>query len=165
MSMKIYWNEMSEAEMEKSGAEYHACNNKACGHTPLIWQQAVGDAVCEGCGKWQNEEDEEESESAMEETKTTQEEILFNLTQALQNANALLGQLEQTDLVKLHRRQIGKLWSFYLKKRVAAAQKITWGEWLSDETNMAKFMAWLINDEVDKELLALSDGEEGEKNQ
>jgi len=101
----------------------------------------------------------------MSENQPTQEEILFNLTQALQNANALLGQLEQTDLVKLHRRRIGKLWSFYLKKRVAAAQKITWGEWLSDEANMAKFKAWLFNDEVDEELISLSNGEEGEKNQ
>jgi len=163
MSMKIYWNEMSEAEMKKSGAEYHACNNKACGHAPLIWQQAVGDAVCEGCGKWQNEVEEEEGENSMEENKPTQKEILFDLVQTLQNAYALFGQLEQTDVVKHHRRRVQKLWAFYVKKEAQTALKVTWENWLEVEGNAEKLMTWLADKEVDKELLALREEKEDEE--
>ncbi len=48
---KIYWNEMSDKEMELYGVEFWKCYK--CGYAPLIWNTGIGDAVCESCGKWQ----------------------------------------------------------------------------------------------------------------
>jgi hypothetical protein len=51
---KIYWDEMSEKNMELYGVSYHKCNS--CSFEPLIWNMGIGDAVCENCGKWQEED-------------------------------------------------------------------------------------------------------------
>lgn len=51
-SHKIYFGEMSEQDMEKTGTTYWKCYK--CGHAPLIWSNAIGDSSCEGCGRWQN---------------------------------------------------------------------------------------------------------------
>lgn len=50
---KIYYGEMSKKEMELSGVTYHKCS--FCSYEPLIWNTGIGDASCESCGKWQNE--------------------------------------------------------------------------------------------------------------
>lgn len=55
MSKKVYWDELSPAQMEEFGYTYHAC--KYCSHEPLIFNTLIGDAICEGCGKWQDEEE------------------------------------------------------------------------------------------------------------
>jgi ribosomal protein S27E len=52
MATMIYFDEVSATDFANGDFEYHAC--KSCGHAPLIWQSYVGDAICEGCGKWQN---------------------------------------------------------------------------------------------------------------
>jgi hypothetical protein len=44
---------MSEKDMELYGVSYHKCNS--CSFEPLIWNMGIGDAVCENCGKWQDE--------------------------------------------------------------------------------------------------------------
>lgn len=49
---KIYWDEMSAKEMEIYDVEFFKCHY--CGYSPLIWSMAIGDSVCESCGKWQN---------------------------------------------------------------------------------------------------------------
>jgi hypothetical protein len=48
---KIYWDEMSKADMELYGVEFWRCYK--CNHAPLIWNMGIEDAICEGCGKWQ----------------------------------------------------------------------------------------------------------------
>ena len=47
---------MSEKDMELYGVSYHKCNS--CSFEPLIWNMGIGDAVCENCGKWQEEDNE-----------------------------------------------------------------------------------------------------------
>lgn len=49
---KVYWGELSEKDMELLGYTYHKC--LFCSHQPLIWNTLIGDAVCEGCGEWQD---------------------------------------------------------------------------------------------------------------
>lgn len=51
---KIYWDEMYEKDMELYGVSYHKCN--FCSFEPLIWNMGIGDASCENCGKWQDED-------------------------------------------------------------------------------------------------------------
>jgi hypothetical protein len=52
--IEIYYGELTVMQMEEYGATYRKCGS--CGGSPLIWQQTVGDGICENCGSWENGE-------------------------------------------------------------------------------------------------------------